>query len=185
MSSKVVEILSAEELRRTVNRMASEIVERAGDLSKLVLIGVYTRGVPLAHILAHQIQRLESVQLPVGALDITLYRDDLDKIGTRTPARNKIPFDLTDKTVILVDDVIYSGRTTRAALNAVYDYGRPEVVRLAVLIDRGHRQVPIHPDFVGKTLPTAREESVKVFLHDIDGRDGVRLLARDYAAPDS
>ncbi|HEY9879026.1 MAG TPA: bifunctional pyr operon transcriptional regulator/uracil phosphoribosyltransferase PyrR [Leptolyngbyaceae cyanobacterium] len=185
MSSKVVEILSAEELRRTVNRLASEMVERAGNLSKLVLIGVYTRGVPLAHILAHQIQRLESVQIPVGALDITLYRDDLDKISTRTPARNKIPFDLTDKTVILVDDVIYSGRTTRAALNAVYDYGRPEIVRLAVLIDRGHRQVPIHPDFVGKTLPTARDESVKVFLHDIDGRDGVQLLSRDYAATDS
>ncbi|MBD0267296.1 MAG: bifunctional pyr operon transcriptional regulator/uracil phosphoribosyltransferase PyrR [Cyanobacteria bacterium Co-bin8] len=180
MSSKVVEILSAEELRRTLNRMASEIVERAGDLSKTMLIGIYTRGVPLAHILARQIQRLEDTQVPVGALDITLYRDDLDKIGTRTPARNKIPFDLSGKTVVLVDDVIYSGRTIRAALNAVHDYGRPETVRLAVLVDRGHRQVPIHPDFVGKLLPTARDESVKVSLHDIDGRDGVQLLARDH-----
>ncbi|HEY9736822.1 MAG TPA: bifunctional pyr operon transcriptional regulator/uracil phosphoribosyltransferase PyrR [Trichocoleus sp.] len=185
MSPKVVEILSAEELRRTLNRMASEVVERASDLSKVVLVGVYTRGVPLAHILARQIQRLEDVQLPVGALDITLYRDDLDKISTRTPARNKIPFDLTGKTVVLVDDVIYSGRTIRAALNAIHEYGRPETVRLAVLVDRGHRQVPIHPDFIGKTLPTARDESVRVFLHDIDGRDGVQLLARNYAAAES
>jgi pyrimidine operon attenuation protein / uracil phosphoribosyltransferase len=182
MSSKVVEILSAEELRRTLNRMASEIVERSSDLSKTMLIGIYTRGVPLAHILARQIQRLEDIQLPVGALDITLYRDDLDRIGTRTPARNKIPFDLSGKTVVLVDDVIYSGRTIRAALNAVHDYGRPEAVRLACLVDRGHRQVPIHPDFVGKTLPTARDESVKVFLHDVDGRDGVQLLARNHVA---
>lgn len=182
MPANVVEILSAEELRRTLNRMASEIVERAGDLSKLRLVGVYTRGVPLARILAHQIQRLEGEQLPVGALDITLYRDDLDKISTRTPARTKIPFDINGKTVVLVDDVIYSGRTIRAALNAVHEYGRPEVVQLAVLIDRGHRQVPIHPDFVGKSLPTSKEESVRVFLHDTDGLDGVHLQPRDYDA---
>ena len=180
MSPNVVEILSAEELRRTLNRMSSEIIERAGDLSNLILLGVYTRGVPLARILAHQIQRMEEVKLPVGALDITLYRDDLDKISTRTPERTKIPHDLTGKTVVLVDDVIYSGRTIRAALNALNDYGRPEVIRLAVLIDRGQRQVPIHPDFVGKTLPTSKEESVKVFLHDTDGHDGVHLLTRDY-----
>jgi pyrimidine operon attenuation protein / uracil phosphoribosyltransferase len=174
--STVVEILSAEEMRRTLNRLASEVVERGGDLSRLVLLGIYTRGVPLAHLLAQQIQRLEGVDLPVGAIDITLYRDDLDKISTRTPARTKIPFDIGDRTVVLVDDVIFSGRTIRAALNAVIDYGRPSAVRLAVLIDRGHRELPVHPDYVGKTLPTAKDEAVKVFLQDVDGRDAVELL---------
>lgn len=175
-SSSVVEILSAEEMRRTLNRLASEVVERGGDLSRLVLLGIYTRGVPLAHLLAQQIQRLEGVDLPVGAIDITLYRDDLDKISTRTPARTEIPFDISDRVVVLVDDVIFSGRTIRAALNAVIDYGRPSAIRLAVLIDRGHRELPVRPDFVGKTLPTAKDESVKVFLQDTDGRDGVELL---------
>ena len=175
-SSQIVEILSAEELRRTLNRLASEIVERGGDLSRLVLLGIHTRGVPLAHLLAQQILRLEEVDLPVGAIDITLYRDDLDKISTRTPARTEIPFDISDRVVVLVDDVIFSGRTSRAALNAVIDYGRPSAIRLAVLIDRGHRELPIHPDFVGKALPTAKDESVKVFLQESDGQDGVQLL---------
>ncbi|NJL50089.1 MAG: bifunctional pyr operon transcriptional regulator/uracil phosphoribosyltransferase PyrR [Leptolyngbyaceae cyanobacterium SM2_5_2] len=178
-SSNVVEILSAEEMRRTLNRLSSEVVERAGSLNHLVLLGIYTRGVPLAHMLAHQIQRLEGVQLPVGAIDITLYRDDLDKISTRTPARTKITFDITNKTVVLVDDVIYSGRTIRAALNAVIEYGRPSAIRLAVLIDRGHRELPIHPDFVGRVLPTAKDELVKVFLQDTDGRDSVHLFKPD------
>lgn len=175
MVQKVVSILSAEEIRRTLNRLASEIVERTEALDRLALLGVYTRGVPLAAVLAEQIQRLENVAVPVGALDITFYRDDLDKIGVRTPAKTEIPFDLTGKTVVLVDDVIYSGRTVRAALNAVHDYGRPDAVRLAVLIDRGHRQVPIHPDFVGKQLPTASEETVKVFVQAVDNRDSVEL----------
>ncbi|MGG6239176.1 bifunctional pyr operon transcriptional regulator/uracil phosphoribosyltransferase PyrR [Nodosilinea sp. AN01ver1] len=175
-SSTVVEILSVEEMRRTLNRLASEVVERGGDLNRLVLLGIHTRGVPLAHLLAQQIQRLEGVELPVGAIDITLYRDDLDKISTRTPARTEILFDITDRVVVLVDDVIFSGRTIRAALNAVIDYGRPSAIRLAVLIDRGHRELPIHPDFVGKVLPTAKDESVKVFLQPVDGRDGVELL---------
>lgn len=179
VSSSVVEILSAEEMRRTLNRLASEVVERGGDLSRLVLLGIYTRGVPLAHLLAQQIQRLEGVDLPVGAIDITLYRDDLDKISTRTPARTEIPFDISDRVVVLVDDVIFSGRTIRAALNAVIDYGRPSAIRLAVLIDRGHRELPVRPDFVGKTLPTAKDEAVKVFLQDTDGRDGVELLKPD------
>lgn len=174
--STPIEILSAEEMRRTLNRLASEVVERGGDLDHLVLLGIYTRGVPLAHLLAQHIQRLEGIKLPVGSIDITLYRDDLDKISTRTPARTEIPFDLTNTTVVLVDDVIFSGRTIRAALNAVIDYGRPSAIRLAVLIDRGHRELPIHPDFVGKALPTAKDESVKVFLQDVDGQDGVELL---------
>lgn len=176
MSLEVVEILSADELRRTVTRLASQIVERTGDLSELVLLGIYTRGVNLACLLARQIEILEQVMVPVGALDITFYRDDLDSIGLRTPAKTDIPFDLSGKTVVLVDDVIFKGRTIRAALNATSDYGRPEVIRLVVLVDRGHRELPIHPDFVGKQLPTAKEEQVKVYLQDIDGRDGVELL---------
>lgn len=127
--------------------------------------------------MANQIEVLEQLRVPVGALDITFYRDDLDQVGMRTPEKTKIPFDLTGKTVVLVDDVIYKGRTIRAALNAVIDYGRPETIGLAVLVDRGHRQLPIHPDFTGKKLPTAKEEQVKVYLEDLDGRDAVELLS--------
>ncbi|MBD2346649.1 bifunctional pyr operon transcriptional regulator/uracil phosphoribosyltransferase PyrR [Anabaena subtropica] len=174
--AKVVEILSAEDLRRTLTRLASQIVERTRDLSQLVLLGIYTRGVPLAELLARQIETLEGINVAVGALDITFYRDDLDQISLRTPAKTNIAFDLTGKTVVLVDDVIFKGRTIRAALNAVNEYGRPELIRLAVLVDRGHREVPIHPDFVGKQLPTAKEEVVKVYLQDWDGRDAVELV---------
>ncbi|MGI0488844.1 bifunctional pyr operon transcriptional regulator/uracil phosphoribosyltransferase PyrR [Pantanalinema rosaneae CENA516] len=175
MPGEVVEILTADEVRRTVNRLASQMIERSGDLSQLVLLGIYTRGVSLAQILARQIEILEQIAVPVGAIDITFYRDDLDTIGLRTPAKTEIPFDLTGKTVILVDDVIFKGRTVRAALEAVKDHGRPQVIRLAVLVDRGHRELPIHPDFIGKQLPTAREETVKVYIQDLDGRDGVEL----------
>jgi pyrimidine operon attenuation protein/uracil phosphoribosyltransferase len=176
MPPEVIEILSADEVRRTVNRLASEIVEQTDDLSKLVLLGIYTRGVPLAEILVRQIETLEKVQVPLGFLDITFYRDDLDRINLRTPEKTDIPFDLSGKTVILIDDVIYKGRTIRAALNAVNDYGRPEKIRLAVLVDRGHRDLPIHPDFTGKALPTSKEEKVKVYLQAIDGQDRVELV---------
>ncbi|MCL2936132.1 MAG: bifunctional pyr operon transcriptional regulator/uracil phosphoribosyltransferase PyrR [Trichodesmium sp. St18_bin1] len=174
--SNTVEILSAEELRRTVTRLASQVIEKSGDLSQLVLLGIHTRGVPLAEFLANQIKSLEQVKVPVGALDITFYRDDLDQVGMRTPAKTEIPVDITDKIVVLVDDVIYKGRTVRAALNAVVEYGRPQVIRLVVLVDRGHRELPIHPDFTGKKLPTSKEEQVKVYVQDIDGRDGVELF---------
>lgn len=176
MVVQVVTILSAEEIRRTINRLASQIVEKAGNLSEIVLIGIYTRGVSLAELLAKQIEILENVAIPVGAIDITFYRDDLDKIKTRTPAKTQIPVDLTGKKVVLVDDVIYKGRTIRAALNAVLEYGRPQSIRLVVLVDRGHRDLPIQPDFTGKQLPTASEEQVKVYLVDVDGRDAVELI---------
>ncbi len=176
MASQIIEILSADELRRTINRLASQVVEKSRDLSKLALLGIYTRGVPLAEILANQIEVLEQISVPVGALDITFYRDDLDLIGIRTPAKTDIGFDLSGKTVVLIDDVIYKGRTIRAALNAVLEYGRPEAIWLAVLIDRGHRELPIHPDFTGKKVPSSKEEQVKVYLQDIDGRDGVELI---------
>ncbi len=176
MPQEVLEILSADELRRTMTRLASQVVEKSRDLSKLLLLGLQTRGVPLAQRLASQIELLEQVQVPVGALDITFYRDDLDKIGIRTPAKTEIPFDLSGRIVLLVDDVIYSGRTIRAALNAINDYGRPEAIRLLVLVDRGHRQLPIHPDFMGKELPTAQEEQVRVSLQETDQRDAVELV---------
>lgn len=176
MNQKIIEILSAEEIRRTINRLASEVVEKSGDLSQIVLLGIYTRGVPLAKSIADRIAVLESYQVPVGAIDITFYRDDLDRISTRTPAKTEIPVDITGKTVILVDDVIYSGRTIRAALNAVNEYGRSEKIRLLVLVDRGHRDLPIHPDFTGKYLPTASEERVKVYLEEIDRKDAVELM---------
>jgi pyrimidine operon attenuation protein/uracil phosphoribosyltransferase len=171
-----VEILSPEELRRTVNRLASQVVEKSRDISQLVLLGIHTRGVPLAYLLAKQIQLLEGIEVAVGALDITFYRDDLDQIGLRTPAKTDIAFDLAGKVVVLVDDVIYKGRTIRAALNAVHEYGRPANVWLVVLVDRGHRELPIHPDFTGKKLPTAKEEQVKVYLEAIDGFDRVELI---------
>ena len=177
MSSDTVEILSPEAMRRTITRLASEIIEQTKDLHTLALLGIYTRGVPMANLLAQQIMALEGISVPVGAIDITLYRDDLNQIKLRTPAKTTIDFDLSGKSLVLVDDVIHKGRTIRAALNAVIDYGRPTVVRLAVLIDRiGHRELPIHPDYSGKVLPTSKDEDIKVNLQGIDDRDGVELI---------
>ncbi|MGK7932587.1 MAG: bifunctional pyr operon transcriptional regulator/uracil phosphoribosyltransferase PyrR [Microcystaceae cyanobacterium] len=176
MSQTIIEILSTEEIRRILTRLASQVIEKSGNLHNLVLLGIHTRGVPLAELMANQIELLENIRVPVGAIDVTFYRDDLDRIKTRTPAKTKIPFDLTGKTLVLVDDVIYQGRTIRAALNAVTEYGRPQVIRLLVLVDRGHRELPIHPDFTGKKLPTASGEKVKVYFQEVDGRDGVELI---------
>ena len=184
MSAVVVEILSGDDIRRTLTRLASQIIEKSGNLERVVLLGIYTRGVKLAELLRTQIEMLEQVQVPMGAIDITFYRDDLDRVGVRTPAKTKIPIDLTGKIVVLVDDVIYQGRTVRAALNAVNEYGRPEVIWLAVLVDRGHRRLPIHPDFTGKKLPTSGEEQVKVYLQDIDGRDAVELIRANNSEDD-
>ena len=173
----VKKLLSSEKIRGVITRLASQIIEKSGDLSEIILLGIHTRGVPIANMLAQQIELLEDIKVPVGAIDVTFYRDDLDRIKTRTPAKTKVPFDLTGKTVILVDDVIYKGRTIRAALNAVTEYGRPKMIRLLVLVDRGHRELPIHPDFTGKKLPTSSSEQVKVYLQEIDGRDAVELLS--------
>ncbi len=176
MPQEIIEILSDEEVRRTCNRLASQIIEQGGDLNNLVLLGIHTRGVPLAELLVNQIKAMEGIEVPMGALDITFYRDDLDQIGIRTPAKTDIEVDLTGKVVVLVDDVIFKGRTIRAALDAINDYGRPALIRLAVLVDRGHRELPIHPDFVGKRLPTAKHEQVKVYLNSIDHYDRVELI---------
>jgi pyrimidine operon attenuation protein/uracil phosphoribosyltransferase len=174
--SQVIEILSAEEIRRINTRLASQVIEKSSELDNLVLVGIYTRGVVLAHLIAQQIEILEQMTIAVGALDITFYRDDLNRARTRTPAKSKIPLDLTDKEVVLVDDVIYKGRTIRAALNAITEYGRPKSIRLLVLVDRGHRDVPIHPDYTGKKLPTSSDEQVKVYLQETDGYSSVELV---------
>ncbi len=173
-----VQLLSADDQRRTLNRLASQIVERAEAVEDLVLIGIYTRGVYLAEQLAQAIAQLEGRAVPVGALDITFYRDDLGRIGSRAPQVSRIPCDLGGRTVVLVDDVIFTGRTIRAAMDALNDYGRPAIIRLATMIDRGHRELPIQPDYVGKLVPTAREESIHVCIPELDGREGVELARR-------
>ena len=172
------QIMSADDLRRALVRIAHEIVEGNGGTDDLVMVGVRSRGVPLAQRLAALVQEHEGVQVPVGSLDITYYRDDLTKIAhapivTRTDA---IP-ELTGKTVVLVDDVLFTGRTVRAALDAITDHGRPTAVRLAVVVDRGHRELPIRPDHVGKNLPTSLDENVQVRLSETDGVDEV-VIAR-------
>ncbi|MGH8873700.1 MAG: bifunctional pyr operon transcriptional regulator/uracil phosphoribosyltransferase PyrR [Acidimicrobiia bacterium] len=161
------------DIGRAVRRISHEILERHRGAEGLVLVGVHTRGVPLAEAIAGAVDEFERVKIPVGELDIGLYRDDLDRRPTTRLGRTLVPVDLTDETVVLVDDVLYTGRTVRAALDALSDLGRPAAVELAVLVDRGHRQVPIRPDYVGKNLPTSLEERVTVRLGPIDGEEGV------------
>ncbi len=167
-------ILTGQDLRRALARIAHEIVERNHGTSRLVLIGIRTRGAPLARRLVATLQDLEKATVPLGELDITLYRDDLAR--RRLQPRigpSDVPVSLDDRTVILVDDVIFTGRSVRAALDAVMDFGRPSNVQLAVLVDRGHRELPIRADYVGKNVPTALDEEVRVRLEEIDGLDEV------------
>lgn len=176
MTAPKAVILSAEETRRALTRIAHEIIERNKGAQNLALIGVHTRGIPLAERLATKLGELEGVEVPRGVLDITLYRDDLSEVAHQPIIREThVPFDLAQRRVILVDDVLYTGRTVRAALDALIDLGRPESIQLAVLIDRGHRELPIRADYVGKNLPTARHEVVKVKLTETDGVDVVEL----------
>ncbi|MBI4227352.1 MAG: bifunctional pyr operon transcriptional regulator/uracil phosphoribosyltransferase PyrR [Candidatus Omnitrophica bacterium] len=175
------QILNAEAIRRAVTRIAHEIVERHGGTDRLAIIGIRTRGAVLAERLAQAIRQLAppvGTSVPVGALDITLYRDDLTAIGPNPVVhQTEIPFELDDRRIILVDDVLYTGRTVRAALDALIDYGRPALIQLAVLVDRGHRELPIRPDYVGKNLPTAPGEIVVVHLTETDGTDDIVLGA--------
>ena len=177
MASRI--IMTDAEIRRALARIAHEILEQNRGVDQLVLLGLQTRGVPLAVRLQALLQDLEKQPVPTGSLDVTFYRDDL-AIRTVQPVarRTDIPVDLNDKTIVLVDDVLYTGRTIRAALSAVMDFGRPRRVRLAVLVDRGHRELPVRADYVGKDLPTATDEDVVVCLEEIDGRDEV-LINRD------
>ena len=170
-------VLDARDISRALTRISHEILERNRDAEDLVLLGLHTRGVPLARRIAARIEAAEAHPVACGALDVTMYRDDLRTHPTRAPHHTVIPpGGINGKTVVLVDDVLFSGRTVRAALDALADYGRPAVVRLAVLVDRGHRQLPIRADHVGKNLPTARSERVGLRLEEIDGMDEVRIV---------
>lgn len=167
-------VLDADDIRRAVRRMAHEIIESAKGVDDLLLLGIPTRGVHLARRIADEITDIEGAEVPCGALDITLYRDDLALREVRALEETDIPVEGVDgRIVVLIDDVLYSGRTIRAALDALADYGRPAAVRLAVLIDRGHRELPIRPDFVGKNLPTSQSEKVKVRFAETDGEEFV------------
>jgi pyrimidine operon attenuation protein/uracil phosphoribosyltransferase len=172
-------LLEAGEVHRALTRIAHEILERNKGAGRLVLVGIAARGDDLARRLASEIQRIEGVQVPVGSLDITFYRDD---IGMRSEApevhETRIPFDITGGTVVLVDDVLFTGRTVRAALDALVDFGRPRAIQLAVLVDRGHRELPIRADYVGKNVPTRQDEDVQVRLDEVDGEDAVVLGER-------
>ncbi len=168
-------VMEGDEVRRALLRIAHEIVERNKGTDDLVLVGIRTRGAPLAERLAEAIASFEGVDLPSGALDVTLYRDDVALRGPRSLEATTIPADLDGRVVVLVDDVLFTGRTIRAAFNAVLDLGRPKAIRLAVLVDRGHRELPIRADHVGKNLPTAADEVVKVHVSEIDGEDAVLI----------
>ena len=172
--------MDREGLRRTLRRMAHEIVERHPDMDGVVLVGVRSRGFPLAQRLSQRMREASGVAPAVGALDITLYRDDLTTTVATQPILKgtDIPFTIDERTVILVDDVLYTGRTVRAALDELVDFGRPARIELAVLVDRGHRELPIRADYVGKTLTTERDENVQVMLQEEDGEDRVVLLEK-------
>lgn len=177
-ASSAKQIMSAEDVRRALTRIAHEIIEHNRGVRNLVLVGMRTRGIPLARRLAERLDEFEGVQVPVGELDITLYRDD---IGMRAVqplvGSTAIPVDVSGKVIVLVDDVLFTGRSVRAALDALIDYGRPRSIQLAVLVDRGHRELPIRPDYVGKNVPTSIEENVAVLLRETDGADAVEIRA--------
>jgi pyrimidine operon attenuation protein / uracil phosphoribosyltransferase len=173
------QIMTAEEIRRATARISHEIVEKQAGTQGLVLVGIQRRGVPLAHRLAAAIAEHEGAQVAVGALDITFYRDDLSLVAQQPIVKGTdLPVDLNEATIVLVDDVLYTGRTIRAAMDALMDFGRPRAIRLAVLVDRGHRELPIRADHVGKNVPTSREELVRVHLIEVDGEDGVEIERR-------
>ena len=170
-----IQVMTADEIRRAVTRVAHEIVEKNRGAQDVVLVGILRKGAPLARRLADLIEKFEGVRVPVGTLDITLYRDDALQ-RPHEVRQTDIPVNLTGKTVVLVDEVFFTGRTTRSALDAVVDFGRPAAIQLAVLVDRGHRELPIRPDYVGKNLPTALREHVLVALQELEGEDAVYIV---------
>jgi pyrimidine operon attenuation protein/uracil phosphoribosyltransferase len=184
-------LLDEEQVRRTLSRIAHEIIERNDDLDSVALVGIHTRGVPLAHRLRRLVEERSGVELELGQLDITFHRDDVHVRSGSAPRRpqplvrdTKLDFELEGRTVILVDDVLYTGRTIRAAIDALIEYGRPERVQLAVLADRGHRELPIRPDYVGKNLPTSRSDRIQVELLEVDELDRVVLIPEHEEAGD-
>ena len=173
------QLMSATEIDRTLQRVAHELVERSGGTTNLALIGVRRRGVPLANRIAQAMREIDRVEVPVGTLDITLYRDDLSKVAAHPVIQSSdINFSVDDKDLILVDDVLYTGRTARAAMNALFDLGRPRTLRLCVLIDRGHREMPIEASFVGRMVQTSNTEIIEVKLREIDQEERVILVDR-------
>ncbi len=175
-SGSRVEILSARELGRTLDRLASQVLESAADSHDLLLLGIPTRGVALARVLSERLQAISGHPIPHGSLDPTFHRDDLARVGTRLVEATSFPESVDGRLVVLVDDVIYTGRTVRAALEALQAWGRPRRVQLVVMVDRGHRELPIQPDFCGRTVPTSRQESIQLCLQAVDGQEGVFLL---------
>ena len=172
-------VMDGDRMGRSLARIAHEVLERNRGVEELALVGIRTRGVPLARRIAKSIHDIHGHDVPTGALDITLYRDDLMRmpVGPQPLVRKtEIPFSIDDKRILLVDDVLYTGRTIRAALDALIDFGRPREIQLVVLVDRGHRELPIKADYVGKNLPTSAAQSVQVHLTEIDGRDEVEIL---------
>ena len=172
-------VMDADRMARSLTRIAHEILERNRGVEELALVGIRTRGVPLARRLAQAIRDIHHHDVPTGALDITLYRDDLMRIAVAAQPvirKTEIPFSIDDKKILLVDDVLYTGRTIRAALDALIEFGRPKAIQLIVLVDRGHRELPIKADYVGKNIPTSLSQSVQVHLVEIDGRDEVEIL---------
>jgi pyrimidine operon attenuation protein / uracil phosphoribosyltransferase len=168
--------MDADRMARSLTRIAHEIVERNRGIEDVALVGIRERGVPLARRIAAELHRISSTDVPTGALDITLYRDDLMRqaVGPQPLVRStEIPFDIDNRVILLVDDVLFTGRTIRAALDALIDFGRPRAIQLVVLIDRGHRELPIKADYVGKNVPTSRRESIQVRLQEVDGHDEV------------
>ncbi|MFZ0036937.1 MAG: bifunctional pyr operon transcriptional regulator/uracil phosphoribosyltransferase PyrR [Candidatus Acidiferrales bacterium] len=173
------QLMAPEEIDRTLQRLAHEIVEKSGGTSNIVLIGVRRRGVPLANRLAKTIKGFSNVDVPVGTLDITLYRDDLSTVAPQPVVQStEIPFVVDDRDVVLVDDVLYTGRTARAAMNGLFDLGRPKSIRMLVLIDRGHRELPIEATFIGRTVTTSDTEIIEVRLQEIDKEERVMLVDR-------
>ena len=164
-------IMSAEEIRRALSRIAHEILERNRGANSLVLLGIHTRGVPLAYRLAERIGEFEGVKVPVGALEVTPYRDDRTVRSPRPARKSKLPMDIQGYTAVLVDDVLFTGRTTRAAMDALVHHGRPALIQLAVLLDRGHRELPIRADYVGRNVPSSLDERIRVRLQETDGQD--------------
>ena len=178
-------LMSPEDMQRALVRIAHEIVERNKGASDIVLVGMQTRGVPLARRLATTIQSLEGITVPVGSLDISLYRDDISSLSLKPVIhRTDIPTDVTNKQVVLVDDVFYTGRSIRAAMDALMDLGRPQSIQLAVLADRGHRELPIRADYVGKNIPTSRNEEIKVYVKEVDDEDKVTILSPNKGTTD-
>ena len=179
-------LMTPEDIRRTLARIAHEIVERNKTIEHLILVGMHTRGVPLAKRLAANIQDFERLRIPVGALDISHYRDDLSSLNPQPVIKGTdIPTSIDDKSIVLVDDVLYTGRSTRAAMDALIDLGRPQSVQLAVLVDRGHREMPIRADYVGKNIPSARHEEIQVRLVETDGIDEVAIISSANSEPPS